>query len=233
MDNYPRHIGIILDGNRRYAKEKGIKPWEGHRHGAENILKLFEHCKELNIHEVTMYAFSLKNFERNKLEVEFLFKLFHEFFEKLIADKDKLTKSGMRINFLGRIELFPDAIKKRMKELMEITKDNTKYIANFAMAYDGHAEVVDSVKEIGKKIESGDIKSSDINEKMIQENLYNNSPIDMIIRTSGEYRISGFMLWFSSYAEFFFLDKFWPEFSKEDLKKCIDQFVNRDRRFGK
>lgn len=229
----PKHIGIILDGNRRYAKERGEMPWEGHRAGAENVRKLFDWCKELGVHEVTMYAFSVKNFKRDPKEVEFLFKLFEEFFSKLMEHSEKLAEEGLRINFVGRISMFPAEMQAKMKELMELTSGNSNYIANFAMAYDGQAEIVDSVKKIAAKVKDGSVSVADIDEEMIKANLYNASGPEVIIRTSGEFRLSGFLLWHSSYSEFFFLDKYWPEFSKEDLAKVVNDYDSRDRRFGK
>lgn len=223
------HIAIILDGNRRYAKSKGLPPWEGHRAGAENIRNLFDWCKELGVHEVTLYTFSVKNFKRDPLEVKFLMNLFREFFEKLMKEKEKLAEEGLRVNFVGRTELFPGDVYQKMSELMEMTKNNQKFVVNFAMGYDGQAEIVDSVK----KIVDSEVSSEDIDEELIRKNLYNSSAPEMIIRTSGERRLSGFMLWHSSYSEFFFLDKKWPEFSKEDLQKCIKEYESRDRRFGK
>lgn len=229
----PKHIGIILDGNRRYAKLNGLNPWEGHEYGAKKIKELFNWLKELDVKEVTLFTFSTENFKRPKTEVEYLFKLFKRFFKDFLKEKDKFSKNGLRIRFIGRKEMFPKDIQDIMKEIENETKDNKNYIANFAMGYGGHAEIVDAVKKIAKGLEEGKIRKEDINESTLSLNMYNDSFPEMIIRTSGEKRLSGFMLWASAYSELFFIDKMWPEFLKEDLITCIKEYNNRNKRFGK
>ncbi len=232
ISNVPKHVGIILDGNRRFAKRLMMKPWKGHEWGAKKVEKLFEWCAELGIKELTLYAFSLKNFNRPKEEFDFLMKIFEETFSRneLI---EKIHKNKIKVNFIGRIDLFPQNVYGRMKELMEMSKDYSDFIINFAMAYDGRAEVIDATKKIAQQIKSGELDVDQINEDVFDKNLYISSEPDLIIRTSGERRISGFLLWQGSYAEYIFLDKFWPEFEKEDLAKAVNDYSNRDRRFGK
>ena len=232
MGKVPKHIGIILDGNRRFSKRLMLKPWMGHEWGAKKIWKLFDWIKEIEIDELTLYAFSIENFDRPKEEFNYLMNVFDKEFEKLLND-GILEREGIRMNFIGRIGMFPEKVHEKMLRLMENTKDNNNYVLNFAMAYGGRAEIIDATKKIAEKIKSGDLNVDEINEEMFSKNLYMDSEPDLIIRTSGEKRTSGFLLWQGSYAEFFFCDKLWPEFEKEDLVQAIDDYSARQRRFGK
>jgi|SRR3989344_2804360 len=228
----PRHIGIILDGNRRFAKRLMLKPWKGHEWGAKKVEKLFEWAKELGIKEATLYCFSIQNFNRPKKEFDFLMRVFKEEAEKLLKKKSKLKEEGVRINFIGRINMFPKGLYEDMKKIMEITKDNKKYIVNFAMAYGGREEVIDATVKIAKQIKDGKLNIDQINEETFSKNLYFNDEPDLIIRTGGERRTSNFLIWQSHYSEWIFLEKFWPEFEKEDLIQAIDEYKKRERRFG-
>lgn len=229
-----KHIGIILDGNRRFAKKLLQKPWKGHEKGAENVENAIQWARELNIKELTLYAFSEQNFNRAKKEVEFLMKIFAKTFQKLIDDRmEKLNKNGIRINFIGRISKFPEDVYNKMKQLMEITKDNKEMTVNFAMAYGGREEIVDAAKKLTDEVKQGNIQPESINEDVFAKHLYLNSDPDFIIRTGGDRRTSNFLVWQSNYSEWFFLEKTWPEFTKEDLIKCIEEFKERERRFGK
>ncbi|MFC1742138.1 polyprenyl diphosphate synthase [Nanoarchaeota archaeon] len=229
---FPKHIGIILDGNRRFAKRLMAKPWMGHEWGAKKVEKLFEWGKELGVKEFTLYAFSMQNFNRPKEEFDFLMKIFVDFFDRTKTN-DIIHENKIRITFLGRIELFPKEVHDKMLELMEATKDHDSYSVNFAMAYGGREELIDAIKKIGRKIEKNEISIEDIDEKLVDENLYSDHSPDLIIRTGGDHRTSNFLVWQSWYSEWFFLEKFWPEFEKEDLVYVIDQFQNRERRYGK
>ena len=230
-ENY--HVGLILDGNRRYAKSLGMKPWDGHLKGAEKIEKLFDWCKDLGVKEATLYCWSMQNFQRSKEEVAFIFALFKKFFDKLLKNIETTKKNDIRIKFLGRIHLFPKDIQERMHKIMDLTKDHKTYTANFCMAYGGREEITDAMKKIGEKIEKGKLHTKDIDEKLVQDHLYSSSSPDFIIRTSGELRTSNFLIWQGNYSEWFFLKKTWPEFEKEDLAQCIEEFKQRNRRFGK
>jgi tritrans,polycis-undecaprenyl-diphosphate synthase [geranylgeranyl-diphosphate specific] len=232
MGNVPKHIGIILDGNRRFSKKLMLKPWMGHEWGAKKVEKLFDWVKEIGIKEVTLYAFSVENFNRPKKEFEFLMKVFDDEFGRLLKD-ERLHKDKVRINFIGRIWMFPKEIHEKMKKLMEMTKNYDNYIFNFAMAYGGRAEIIDATKKIAEKIKKGELNVDEINEEVFRKELYMESEPDLVIRTSGEQRTSGFLLWQGSYAEFYFCEKLWPEFEKEDLLKAINDYNNRERRFGK
>lgn len=230
----PKHIGIILDGNRRFAKKLMMKPWMGHEWGAQKVEKLFDWCKELGVKEITLYAFSIQNFNRPKEEFDYLMNIFKKEFNRLLNDEIiKLEKDKVRINFIGRIWKFPEDIQDIMKKLMYKTKDYNNYTVNFAMAYGGREEVLDAVKRIGEKVKNGKLDINEINEEIFSENLYMDHEPDLIIRTGGEKRTSNFLIWQSWYSEWLFLEKTWPEFEKEDLIKAIEDFSQRERRFGK
>ena len=232
MGNIPNHVGIILDGNRRFAKKLMKEPWKGHEYGAEKVEQLIEWCKELKIKEITLYAFSMQNFNRPKIEFNYLMKIFKESFEKVKNDK-RLHENKIRIKFVGRIHLFPKDVYESMKELEEATKDYSDYKINFAMAYGGREEIIDAIKKLGRDIESGDVKVDELNEEMFSKFLYMTSEPDLIIRTGGNHRTSNFLAWQSIYSEFMFLEKPWPAFEKEDFIKCIKDFSERERRFGR
>jgi len=230
--NYPHHIAIILDGNRRFAKRLNLDPWKGHEWGRKKFEKLVDWCKEFNIKELTLYTFSVQNFNRPKKEFDFLMDLFRDAAKKLLKDQ-RVDEMGMKIRYVGRTEMFPKDIQDFMHEIEEKTKNNNKYFLNFAMGYGGKEEITDAIKSIAKKISSGELKAKDINEKIIEENLYLASEPDLIIRTGGEKRTSNFLMWQSAYSEWIFLDKAWPEFEKEDFIECLEEYSKRERRLGK
>ncbi|MEK6862646.1 MAG: polyprenyl diphosphate synthase [Nanoarchaeota archaeon] len=227
----PYHVGIIIDGNRRFAKRLMLKPWKGHEWGAKKIEKLFDWCIEYGVKELTLYAFSQENFDRPKREFNYLMDLFRKEFTRL--KDDPRLKDEIKVNFIGRIWMFPEDIQEIMNHLMEKTKNNNKFILNFAMAYSGRAEIIDATKRIANLIKNGSIDIRDINDEIFSKNLYLRSEPDLIIRTS-ESRLSGFLLWQGAYAEIEFLpNKLWPEFSKKDFVKCLQEYSRRERRFGK
>lgn len=232
FDKVPKHLGIIMDGNRRFAKKLMLKPWMGHEWGAKKVEKILEWCKELGIKELTLYAFSVYNFNRPKKEFDFLMKLFEKEFKKCKTDK-KIFENEIRINFIGRLWMFPVKIQKEMKELMKLTEKHDKLIVNFAMAYGGKTEVIDAVKKIAKQVKEGRLDIDKINEDIFGRNLYFNDNVDLIIRTSGEKRTSDFLPWQGANAEWIFVEKCWPEFEKEDFIKCIEEYSRRERRFGR
>lgn len=229
-ERYPKHIGIILDGNRRWAKDQGKMTWQGHKAGFDKVGSLFEWIIELGIKEMSMYCFSMQNFNRSKIELEFLMKLFEKAAKDVITD-ERVHKNKVKIRFIGRLELLPENVQKAVAEAMEATKDYDGYTVNFCMAYGGREEIVDGVNKAITDAKAGKIEKVD--EKSFGKYLYIQSDPDIIIRTSGEHRISNFLLWHLNYSEFFFLEKHWPAFEKEDLIKVIDEFVKtRQRRFG-
>ncbi len=229
--NFPRHIALVVDGNRRYAKKLGLNVWKGHEFGAKKIEELLEWCKDLGIEELTLYVFSSENFNRAEKEIRYVMNLFRDRIKKIRGDK-RLTDSGLRIDFIGRLNLFPKDIQDLMQDLMEKTKENKKFKVNLAMGYGGRQEIVDAAKKIVNKVKKKELGIKDINEKVFEENLYLHSYPDILIRPGGEKRISNFLLWQNSYSELFFVDKLWPEFTKEDLIGCIEEFKTRERRFG-
>ncbi len=228
----PKHVAIILDGNRRFASRLMAKPWKGHEFGKDKVKKLMEWCAELGIRKVTLYAWSVENFNRPKAEFNYIINLFKKAFEEVISDK-AVHEKKIRINFLGRLYMFPEEIQDSMRRLMEMTRGHDGLMVNFCMAYGGRQEIVDASRKLAADLESGKIKADDVNEETFKNYLYSADEPDLIIRTGGEKRLSGFLLYLSSYAELFFLDKMWPEFEKDDLVACIEEFRNRERRFGR
>jgi tritrans,polycis-undecaprenyl-diphosphate synthase [geranylgeranyl-diphosphate specific] len=219
------HIGIIVDGNRRYAKKLGKNPWEGHKEGAKRIEDLFNWCLKLNIKELTLYCFSIENFNRTNKEVNFLMQLFKREFRKLGKDK-RVIKNKIKIRFIGDRTKLDKELQKIMKEIEEKTKKYNNFIVNFAVAYSGKQEILSAVKKLVKE-------KKEINETNFESCLWLKENPDFIIRTSGEKRTSNFLLWQSAYSEWIFLDKMWPEMKKQDLEKAIKEFNKRERRFGK
>lgn len=231
MVKEPKHIAIILDGNRRYGEKIGNK-LKGHVHGAKKVQELFKWCRDLGVKELTLYTFSVENFNRDKKEVDYIMSLFRQQIKRFKDDK-KLQESGVRVNFIGRLGLFPKDIQENMEEVMNKTKENKEFKINFAMGYGGRSEIVDAVKKIIKKVKDKEFKEEDIDENLIGENLYLKNDPDIVIRPGGEKRVSNFLLWQANYSEWFFMDKLWPEFTKDDLVKIIEEFKERGRRFGK
>jgi len=228
----PEHIGIILDGNRRFAKRLMMKPWKGHEWGAKKVEKLFNWCKDLGIKEATLYTFSIENFNRPKDEFDFLMKIFKMELKRLMKNED-VMKEGIRVNFIGRICMFNSGLETLMRQVMEKTKDNDRYIVNFAMAYGGRSEVVDATRKIAEQIKEGKLNIDQINEETFKNYLYTADEPDLIIRTGGEKRTSNFLPFQGAYSEWLFLEKTWPEFEKEDLIEAIAEYGRRERRFGK
>ncbi len=236
--NIPNHVVIIPDGNRRYAKKKGMPPWEGHRIGMKTFEKLLKWCKELGIKKLTFWTCSADNLKREKTEVKFLLKLFDDYANSFLKkfDKDKIKKEGnqARIRFIGNRSLLPKSLVEKIKKIEELTKDYSDYKLNFLMAYDGHWEITEAVKKIAQKVNEGKISVDDITSDMVENNLALTSRPDLIIRTGDKIRMSGLLSWQNAYSELFFVkDKFWPEFTKQDLEDAIDHFSNIRRNFGK
>ncbi|MCK5450075.1 di-trans,poly-cis-decaprenylcistransferase [Candidatus Pacearchaeota archaeon] len=232
--NTPKHLAIIPDGNRRFAKRLMFKPQEGYKYGTKKYKEILDWCMELGIKNVTFYIFSLENFNRPKKEFDFLMNLFEKEFKEM-ATNPKIHKNQVKINFIGRIHLLPKNVQKEIKKLMNTTKNYNNFQFNFAIAYGGRAEIVDATKKIVKLVKEGKLKIKEINEKSFSENLYNKGipDVDLIIRTS-EQRISGFLPWQSVYSELIFLpNKFFPELTKKDFLNIIRGYGKRERRFGK
>ncbi len=229
----PKHIAIIMDGNRRFAKRLMLKPWKGHEWGAQKLERLLDWCSELEIKELTIYAFSIQNFDRPKEEFSHLMRIFEQSLKKLLEDK-RPEEFGIRINFIGRLSLFPNSIQELSKKVMQKTQSNSKRILNIAIAYGGREEVLEATYRIAKEVQEGKLQPHKINEDVFENFLYTKSQPDLIIRTGGENRTSNFLVWQSAYSEWIFFEKkMWPEFEKQDLVDCIAEYSRRQRRFGK
>ena len=230
----PKHVAIIMDGNRRYTKVQGnMEVTRGHELGVDTLEKVLDWSIDLGIEIVTAYAFSTENFNRSEKEVKGLMNLFVKNFKRIV-NHEKIHRNKVRVKVVGRIDLLPDDVKEAIKEAEDATKDYHDRLFNLAIGYDGRLEIVDAVKKIYQKIEAGELSIDDVDEKLINDNLYTEGLADpnLIIRTSGEERLSGFLLWQSSYSELYFCDSLWPELRKIDYLRAIRDYQARDRRFG-
>ena len=225
MNKVPNHVAIILDGNGRWATNRGLIRSMGHKAGADTIIKMAEYIFKRGVKVFSVFAFSTENFKRSAEEVNFLMNLFIQLFR----DKaEVLNKENIKVVFSGRRSLLDKKVLKAMEDLEELTKNN-EYIFNMCLSYGGQIEIVDAVKRI---INEG-VKAEDIDQLTFKKYLYQELPdIDLVIRTSGEMRISNFMLYQMAYAEFFFTKTLWPDYSEKDFEEAVDSFNNRERRFG-
>lgn len=231
MNNIPQHIAFIMDGNGRWAKKRMMPRTYGHNEGTKTIRKIALEANRLGVKAMTVYAFSTENFARPQDEVQFIFKLPKTFFELYLKE---LIENNVKISMIGHLELAPEATQNIIKEAIRQTKDNTGLNLCFAFIYGSRDEIVCSTKEIAKRVEEGLIDIDDIDENYFQSTLMSNHlpDVDLMIRTSGEQRLSNFMLWQLAYAEFIFTPVYWPDFDEKELHKAIWQYQNRDRRFG-
>jgi tritrans,polycis-undecaprenyl-diphosphate synthase [geranylgeranyl-diphosphate specific] len=227
----PRHVAVIMDGNRRFSRRLMAKPWRGHEWGAEKFLKLIDWVVEAGVEELTVYAFSVQNFERTKEEFDFLMNVFRESARKM--KEQQAHRKDVRIVFIGRLNLFPEDVRAGMNEIMEKTQNNSPYRVNIAVGYGGREEVIDAIRKLGERIEKGELSVAALNEEVFEKALYMDSEPDLVIRTGGDHRTSNFLIWQSHYSEWIFLEKLWPEFEKADLLACLDQYAARERRYGK
>ena len=230
----PKHVAIIMDGNRRFAKLQGnIDVIKGHELGVDTLENVLDWSIELGIEIITVYAFSTENFKRPQKEVEGLMRLFVVNFKRLV-DHEKIHKNEVRVKVVGRTELLPDDVKEAIDEAEEATKNYNKRFLNLAIGYDGRLEIIDSFKKIIKDVQEGKITVDDVDEELVSKNLYTEGIDDpnLIIRTSGEERLSGFLLWQSSYSELYFCETLWPELRKVDFLRAIRSYQARERRFG-
>lgn len=226
-----RHVAIIVDGNGRWAKKKGKTRSEGHLEGSKMLERIIFHVsRTTDIKVLSLYVFSTENFKRDKKEVDYLMNLFMKWFEK---SRKQYKNENIKIVFSGRKKPLSDKIYNKMKVLEEDTKNSTGLVVNFCLNYGGRAEIIDTTKKIVKQVQDCLIDLEDITEEYFSKNLYNNLPdVDLMIRTSGEERLSNFLLWQNSYAEFIFDETYFPDFNEEEFDKCINEYYNRDRRFG-
>ena len=226
-----KHVAIIVDGNGRWAKKKGKTRSEGHLEGSKMLERIIFHVsRTTDIKVLSLYVFSTENFKRDKKEVDYLMNLFMKWFEK---SRKQYKNENIKIVFSGRKKPLSDKIYNKMKVLEEDTKNSTGLVVNFCLNYGGRAEIIDTTKKIVKQVQDGLIDIEEITEDYFCKNLYNNLPdVDLMIRTSGEERLSNFLLWQNSYAEFIFDETYFPDFNEEEFDKCINEYYNRDRRFG-
>ncbi|MEC7135398.1 MAG: polyprenyl diphosphate synthase [Candidatus Thermoplasmatota archaeon] len=230
----PNHLAVIMDGNRRYAESVGLLPHEGHLKGKNTLENLSDWCRSVGIKILTVYAFSLENFNRSEDELEKLMDLFAESFRNA-GDDSRVHKNKVRVRALGHRELLPDRVKEAIDYAESKTKNYTNFNYNLAVAYGGRQEIVRSMKILGKLIEKNQLKADDIDADLISSNLYTSDlpDPDLILRTSGEERISNFLLWQLAYSELYFADVFWPDMRKIDFLRAIRSFQQRNRRLGK
>ena len=230
----PNHLAVIMDGNRRYAESVGLLPHEGHLRGKNTLENLSDWCRSIGIKILTVYAFSLENFNRSEDELENLMDLFAESFRNA-GDDPRVHKNKVRVRALGHVELLPDRVKEAIDYAESKTKNYSNFNYNLAVAYGGRQEIIRSMKIIGKLIEKNQLKADDIDADLISSNLYtSNLPDpDLILRTSGEERISNFLLWQLAYSELYFADVFWPDMRKIDFLRAIRSFQQRNRRLGR
>jgi len=230
-ENMPNHIGVIMDGNGRWAKSKGLKRTMGHKQGVENLRTIVKECKRLEIPFLTVYAFSTENWKRTQEEVSSLMWLLEQYMTKELKE---LHKEGVRIKTIGDIDGLPHSTCKKLTEGIEYTKDNRDLTLTLALNYGSRADITQAVKTISEKVKNDEILLEEINEETISKHLSTNfmPDPDLIIRPSGEYRLSNFMMWESSYSELWFSNINWPDFGAEQLQQAISDYQNRDRRFG-
>lgn len=228
----PKHIAIIMDGNGRWAKQKGMIRAIGHENGAKSVKTTVETCAELGVKNLTLYAFSTENWNRPKLEVQALMKLLISSLKKEIST---LQDNNIKLSAIGNLNHLPPKVYKELTEVIEKTKSNDHMTLTLALSYGSRAELLNTVKEISIKVKNNIISPASIDESIINEHLYtHNLPdVDLLIRTSGEQRISNFLLWQIAYAELYFTDVLWPDFTKEHLYEAIIEYQKRERRFGK
>ncbi|HLP65806.1 isoprenyl transferase [Flavobacterium sp.] len=231
-NNLPKHIAIIMDGNGRWAKQKGFMRAFGHENGTKSVRTTVETCAKLGIKNLTLYAFSTENWNRPKLEVDTLMKLL---VNSLKTELKTLQENNIKLNSIGNLDKLPKAIHKELTEVVNLTKNNTQMTLTLALSYGSREELLNVVKNISDKVKNNIISIDSIDESIINQHLYtHNLPdVDLLIRTSGEHRISNFLLWQIAYAELYFVDVLWPDFKENDLYEAIISYQKRERRFGK
>jgi len=228
----PKHVAIIMDGNGRWAKQKGMMRVLGHRNGVKAVKQTIDAASKIGIEVLTLYAFSTENWSRPKTEVKALMNLL---VSSLKDELEAFQKNNIKLQTIGQIESLPKKAQKQLREVIELTKNNTSMVLNLALSYGSREEIVNTIRNISKKVVNKQLLIEEIDEKIINNHLYTFTlpDVDFLIRTSGEKRISNFLLWQIAYAEFYFTDVLWPDFRKEDFFKAIVEYQNRERRFGK
>lgn len=229
--NLPRHVAIILDGNGRWAESKNLPRSQGHVEGVKRVEEIVEAAREMGIEALTLYTFSTENWTRPQTEVSMIMKIFCAVLDEKVK---KLMKDNIRFRSIGRRDGVPKDVLERIDRAIELTKDNSGLIVNIAFNYGSRIEITDAIKNLAKDIKEGRLQVEEITEQVISDALYTKGlpDPDLLIRTSGEKRISNFLLWQLSYAELYFSEKYWPQFDREEFKKAICDYQNRERRYG-
>ncbi len=232
LNRIPQHIAIIMDGNGRWAKKQGFLRTIGHENGVKSVRTTISECAAMGIKNLTLYAFSTENWSRPRFEVE---KLMEILVKSLKKELPTFTKNNIKLNAIGDLTLLPKKVQKTLQEVIDTTKDNTHMTLTLALSYGSRAELINAVKEISFKVKNNLISETDIDESVINNHLYTSDlpDVDLLVRTSGEQRISNFLLWQIAYAELYFTEVLWPDFTEEELYKAILTYQNRERRFGK
>lgn len=229
--SFPEHVAIILDGNGRWAQKRGRERPYGHQIGAANVKRIVRSAGNMGIKILTLYAFSTENWKRPSIEVRFLMKLFKNY---LISQLRELIDDNVQVHIVGDTSVLSDSLRREIEECEKDTAKNDGLILNVAINYGGRMEIVHAVKSIAEKVRNGELLPEQITEEDVSSALYpsDQMDVDLLIRTGGEYRISNFLLWQASYSELYFTPVLWPDFTEEELKKAVDWFEGRDRRFG-
>ena len=231
-NNLPKHVAIIMDGNGRWAKSRGEERTFGHKNAISAVRNAISACDKAGVEYLTLYTFSTENWNRPNDEVNTLMSLLSE---TLLKEAAELFSKGVRLHVIGEVENLPTLVREQLLNVVELTKKNSKGNLVLALSYGSQREILNAVKEIAQEVKEGKISAEDINEKLFENHLYTKDlpPVDLLIRTSGEVRISNFLLWQIAYAELQFLDIFWPDFQEDHLYQCIINYQNKERRFGK
>ena len=232
FDNLPKHVAIIMDGNGRWAKSQNKERTFGHKNAIKAVREAISACNEVGIPYLTLYTFSTENWNRPTEEVDTLMNLLSS---TLLQEAEEIFSKGIRIRAIGDLGALPEDVRNQLYNIMGLTKNNTKGNLTLALSYGSQKEILNAVKELCKKVKNGDIDENDIDEKLFEQYLYTKEipPVDLLIRTSGEVRVSNFLLWQIAYAEMQFIDVLWPDFTKETFFQCILDYQTKERRFGK
>ena len=232
--NLPRHIAVIMDGNGRWAKKRGLPRTEGHKQGAEVFRKICQYASDIGIEYLTFYAFSTENWKRSEQEVAAIMDLLRHYLAEMEERENENKEGGYRIRFLGAREGMPPDIAHLMDEVEERSRDKTRMFVNLCVNYGGRAEIVHAARALAERVKTGALQPEDITEQLLSESLYTagQPDPDLLIRPSGEFRLSNFLIWQSAYTEFYYDDVLWPDFTPQDLDRAIKAYQNRDRRFG-
>ena len=232
FDNLPKHVAIIMDGNGRWAKSQNKERTFGHKNAIKAVREAISACNEVGIPYLTLYTFSTENWNRPTEEVDTLMNLLSS---TLLQEAEEIFSKGIRIRAIGDLEALPEDVRNQLYNIMGLTKNNTKGNLTLALSYGSQKEILNAVKELCKKVKNGDINENNIDEHLFEQHLYTKEipPVDLLIRTSGEVRVSNFLLWQIAYAEMQFIDVLWPDFTKETFFQCILDYQTKERRFGK